>query len=181
MRRPHAYILALLCIAVGSVAAQQATTPTPPEQRTAEEQRTMPPQDARWARLDSDRDGRISPVEADRDSAFGLTFDDMDTDEDGFVSNAEFVAFGEATSTRSASQDEATTTTDDTAGTSGSTTGSGNAFAGLDKDKDGRVSSTEAGADASFDSGFAAMDEDGDGFVTDAEFREHAQATKQPQ
>lgn len=178
MRRPHACIPVLLCIAVGTAAAQEPTTPTPPQQRTAEEQKTMPPQDARWARLDSDRDGRISPVEADKDSAFGLTFDDMDTDEDGFVSNAEFVAFGEATTTRSASQATATESGHAQAATTTSTGGS--AFAGLDKDRDGRVSSTEAGADATFDSGFAAMDDNGDGFVTDAEFRAHVQAKKQP-
>src|SRR5688572_338330 len=108
MRRSRTLIPALVCLAVGTAAAQQAATPTPPEQRTTEEQKTMPPLDARWSRLDADRDGRISPVEADRDSAFGLTFDDMDSDDDGFVSNAEFVAFGDATATRSASQDTAT-------------------------------------------------------------------------
>jgi hypothetical protein len=41
-----------------------------------------------WTRLDADADGRISPVEADADSAFGVDFDDMDTDDDGFVSDA---------------------------------------------------------------------------------------------
>ena len=46
-----------------------------------------------WMRLDADADGRISPVEADADAAFGLDFDDMDTDDDGFVSDAEFRAF----------------------------------------------------------------------------------------
>ena len=53
-------------------------------------------------------------------------------------------------------------------------------FSGLDKDKDGRVSSTEASADPSFDSGFGAMDANGDGFVTDAEFQAHAQETSKP-
>lgn len=165
---------ALYLALAGTALAQQA--PTSPQQRTAEEQKTMPPQDARWARLDNDADGRISAVEADQDSAFGVTFDDMDTDDDGFVSNAEFVAFGEATTTRSASQDKAEGTSAETTSTTGSTSG----FAGLDKDKDGRVSSTEAGANTSFDSGFAAMDDNGDGFVTDAEFRAHSRATKQP-
>ena len=46
-----------------------------------------------WTRLDADADGRISPVEADADSAFGVDFDDMDTDDDGFVSDAEYRVF----------------------------------------------------------------------------------------
>ena len=50
-------------------------------------------------------------------------------------------------------------------------------FGGLDKDKDGRVSSTEAGADAGFDAGFAAMDANGDGFVSDAEYRAQAKTS----
>lgn len=50
-------------------------------------------------------------------------------------------------------------------------------FGGLDKDKDGRVSSTEAGADAGFDAGFAAMDANGDGFVSDTEYRAHSKAS----
>lgn len=49
-------------------------------------------------------------------------------------------------------------------------------FGSLDKDKDGRVSSTEAGVDAGFDAGFAAMDANGDGFVSDVEYRAHAKA-----
>lgn len=50
-------------------------------------------------------------------------------------------------------------------------------FGALDKDKDGRVSSTEAGADAGFDAGFAAMDANGDGFVSDTEYRAQTKAS----
>ena len=53
-------------------------------------------------------------------------------------------------------------------------------FLQLDADKDGRISSTEAGADAGFDGSFSAIDSNGDGFVTDTEFRAHAKATSQP-
>ena len=49
-------------------------------------------------------------------------------------------------------------------------------FGTLDADGDGRISATEASADADFNGGFSAMDGDGDGFVTDAEFRAHAKA-----
>jgi hypothetical protein len=53
-------------------------------------------------------------------------------------------------------------------------------FGTLDKDKDGRVSSTEADADAGFSGSFAAMDTNGDGFVNDDEYRAHAKATAKP-
>jgi hypothetical protein len=49
-------------------------------------------------------------------------------------------------------------------------------FGKLDVDGDGKISATEASADADFNGGFSAMDGDGDGFVTDAEFRAHAKA-----
>jgi hypothetical protein len=129
-----------------------------------------------WTRLDTDADGRISPVEADADSAFGLDFDDMDTDDDGFVSDMEYRVFAK------------TGTQDDT---SGQSQGAANAAAHsmvvtrdlwtrLDADADGRISADEADADAGFDSGFATMDSNRDGFVTDAEFRAHAKADMQP-
>lgn len=163
MNTRHATILGfLLGMGLAGQTAAQAQQAPP---RTMEEQKTMPPQDPAWSRLDADGDGRISPVESDKDTKFGQAFDDMDTDDDGFVSSAEYTTFGSATATTSSA--------------SGSTASAGS-FAGLDKDKDGRVSSTEAGANTTFDSGFAAMDDNGDGFVTDAEYRAHAQATKQP-
>src|SRR6478736_4532388 len=76
--------------ALAQTATPQSATPqtAPP---TQEEQKTMPPaaQDPAFARLDADGDGRISPVEADKDSAFGVRFDDLDSDDDGLVSAAE--------------------------------------------------------------------------------------------
>lgn len=48
------------------------------------------------------------------------------------------------------------------------------AWAELDADGDGRVSSVEGNVDADFTSHFSMMDSDGDGFVTDAEYRAHA-------
>ena len=53
-------------------------------------------------------------------------------------------------------------------------------FGTLDQDKDGRVSSTEADADAGFSGSFAAMDANGDGYVNDDEYRAHAKATAKP-
>src|SRR5262245_26127962 len=127
----------------------------------------MPPSDPAFARLDTDNDGRIGPVEADADSKFDMRFDEMDSDDDGFVSTAEFAAFGKAAPPTAQGAEHAATH---------SAVATREAFGGLDRDKDGRVSSTEASADASFDSGFAAMDANGDGFVSDTEFRAQAKA-----
>jgi len=46
----------------------------------------------------------------------------------------------------------------------------------LDTDHDGRISVTESGADADFDTGFRKMDTDRDGYVSDAEYRRAIQA-----
>jgi len=122
-----------------------------------------------WGRLDADRDGRISPVEADKDSAFGLDFDDMDTDDDGFVSEAEYRGFARADASQGAEHAAAH-----------SAVATRDVFGRLDADGDGRVSSTEADADTGFDAGFSAMDSNADGFITDAEYRAHAKANAQP-
>ena len=77
-------------------------------------------------------------------------------------------------------QDQARTSTTDQDASRAPTASPDTAMTRLDTDKDGRVSSTEANADPTFDSGFSAMDNDGDGYVTDAEFRAKAKATKKP-
>jgi hypothetical protein len=148
--------------------APPATPAAQSQARTAEEQRTMPPSDPAFARLDTDGDGRVGPVEADADSQFDAQFDDMDSDDDGFVSTAEFSAFGKAAPPTAQGAEHA-------AGHSAVATGE--TFGGLDKDKDGRVSSTEASVDTNFDAGFAAMDANGDGFVSDSEYRAQAKTT----
>jgi hypothetical protein len=53
-------------------------------------------------------------------------------------------------------------------------------FGALDADKDGRVSSTEASANAGFDASFSSIDANADGFVTSAEYTAHAETNKQP-
>jgi len=67
-----------------------------------------------------------------------------------------------------------------TAATVAAPPASGDAFSSLDADKDGRVSSTEADADAGFSATFSAMDANADGFVTRDEKTAHAKANKQP-
>ncbi len=123
-----------------------------------------------WARLDTDHDGRISPTESDADSAFGLKFDDLDTNDDGFVSQAEYGLAAKADVSQGAEHAAAH-----------SMVVTRETFTRLDSDKDGRISSTEADADAGFDGSFSVMDGNGDGFVTDAEYRAHAKAAAQPQ
>jgi len=154
-----------LCIGVATPALAQTAQPqtAPP---TQEEQTTRPrvAQEPAFARLDADRDGRISAVEADKDSAFGVRFDDLDTDDDGMVSAAEF---GGSASEAAPAQAAAPAATSD-------------AFSSLDADKDGRVSSTEAAGNAGFDSSFSSIDANADGFVTSDEYTAHAATNKQP-
>ena len=166
--------IALGIALAGQAAAQVASAQQGPP-RNMEEQKTMPPQDPAWSRLDADGDGRISAVESDKDSKLGQAFDDLDTDDDGFVSDAEYGAFGKATPP--VAPPTAHGATQSAAHSAIATRGT---FSGLDSDKDGRVSSTEADADAGFDAGFSAMDGNGDGFVTDTEYRAHAKTTEKP-
>jgi hypothetical protein len=68
-----------------------------------------------------------------------------------------------------------------TAATVAAPAASSDTFSGLDADKDGRVSSTEADRDAGFSASFASMDANADGFVTRDEHKSHAKANKQPE
>ena len=52
-----------------------------------------------WSRLDADGDGRISAVEADADAGIDGSFSAMDSNSDGFITDAEFRAHAKATST----------------------------------------------------------------------------------
>jgi hypothetical protein len=67
-----------------------------------------------------------------------------------------------------------------TAATMAAPAAGGDTFAGLDADKDGRVSSTEADRDAGFSASFAAMDANADGFITSDEYHQRAKANAQP-
>lgn len=49
-----------------------------------------------WARLDVDGDGKISATEADVDTSFDGAFSAMDSDGDGFVTDAEYRAHAKA-------------------------------------------------------------------------------------
>lgn len=149
----------------------EATKPMPPTSQGA--QHAAPHSDVVqrdvWARLDTDGDGKISPTEADADTAFDADFASIDSDGDGFVSDTEYRSFAKASTAQGAT---------DAAGHSAVVTRS--TWARLDVNHDGKISATEADVDTSFDTAFTAMDSDGDGFVTDAEYRAHAKAQLKP-
>lgn len=158
-------LMCLLGAALGTGAIADAATQE--QARTVEEQKTMPPpRDSDFARMDANQDGRIAANEADADAKVSMAFGDLDTDDDGFVSAVEFTAY------KTASPPAAPPTAQGAQhAAEHSAVATRETFGSLDRDKDGRVSSTEAGSDAGFDAGFAAMDANGDGFVSDTEYR----------
>lgn len=122
-----------------------------------------------WARLDGDGDGQISATEADADTTFDGDFVAMDTDADGFVSDAEYRTFAKVDTSQGAAN-----------AASHSSVVQRDTWSRLDTDGDGRISALEADADAGIDGSFSALDSDSDGFITDTEFRAHAKATSKP-
>lgn len=122
-----------------------------------------------WGRLDTNRDGRISAVEADADAGFDARFDAMDGNDDGFIAAAEYTAYAKAnlsTSAEHAARHAMPVVNQ--------------LWGRLDVNADGRISASEADVDAGFDGMFGAMDTNGDGFVTEAEYRAHAKAGMKP-
>ena len=120
-----------------------------------------------WAKLDLDHDGRISASEADADATVDTHFGDMDANDDGFISDAEYRTYAKANTETSQGATHA-------AGHSMVVTR--DVFTRIDADADGRISASEAAVDADVNGMFAAMDSNNDGYVTDAEFRAHAKA-----
>lgn len=75
----------------------------------------------------------------------------------------------------------ATTTADQSADQSASSkSAKGTSWADLDSDRDGRISASEASANAGFNSRFSVIDADGDGYATEAEYRGYAANAKTP-
>jgi Ca2+-binding EF-hand superfamily protein len=120
-----------------------------------------------WAKLDADHDGRISAAEADADSGFDATFDNMDVDNDGYVSDSEYRTFAKADMDTSQGAEHAA---------DHAAVVSRDVFSRLDTDGDGRISATEAALDAGFNGMLSAMDANNDGFVSQDEYRAHAKA-----
>lgn len=109
-------------------------------------------QRARFARMDADRDGKVTTEElaALKSRRLDDRFARLDADGDGSISKAEFSAAHQARGHHR-----------------GGRGGGAGFFAGLDANKDGAV--TQAEADAKAQARFAALDKNKDGFVTSDE------------
>lgn len=71
---------------------------------------------AAFSKLDMDKDGRVSAIEAANDSSLAAAFTQADTDKDGYLSNAEFRSLnsGSSSSTMPTEPDTTTPPTDTT-------------------------------------------------------------------
>ena len=173
-------------------AADQVTTDTD-QQRLEEPMTSSPPPHSQaseraadqsavaqrdvWTELDVDRDGRISATEAGADADFNTHFSMMDSDGDGFLSADEYRAQqrmvqGDDMPPAPPAQSQGAANA-----AAQSSVAHREAWARLDTDGDGRISSVEASMDSTFSTHLSAMDADDDGFVTDAEYRAFAQTT----
>lgn len=56
---------------------------------------------AAFSKLDMDKDGRVSAIEAANDSKLAAAFTQADTDRDGYLSSSEFQSLGNASRTPS--------------------------------------------------------------------------------
>ncbi|BCT91941.1 hypothetical protein LYSHEL_09650 [Lysobacter helvus] len=95
-----------LGVSIAGVAVAQSAsppeTPTPQAKKTGGNQEAVkaatPSPDTAMARLDTDKDGRVSSSEASADPTFDSGFAAMDADGDGYVTDNEFHAKAKATS-----------------------------------------------------------------------------------
>lgn len=128
-----------------------------------------------WTELDVDGDGRISVTEAAANADLNTHFSMMDSDGDGFLSGDEYRAHQRVVQ----GDDMPPPPPAQSQGAAHAATHSSvvqrEAWARLDTDGDGRISSVEASMDPTFSAQMSGMDADGDGFVTDVEYRAFAQ------
>jgi len=149
---------------------EQANTtlppPSPPQSQGAEHAaaHSSVVQRDLWARLDTDGDGSISTAEGGADADFNTDFALMDSDHNGFVTDAEY---------RTSAQAELVDAKRRTSGDASAHVASGtrDALQRLDANADGSISLSEADVDASFRGSFSAIDSNSDGLVTRAEYR----------
>jgi hypothetical protein len=136
--------------------------PSPPESQGAEhaaEHSSVVQRDL-WTRLDTNGDGKISTSEGEADAAFSTDFSAMDTDDDGFVTDAEY---------RTAAKDDVR---------ADASANSSDVLRRLDANADGSVSLSEGDADATIKSNFSSIDTDSDGMVSRAEYQAWLKATR---
>jgi Ca2+-binding EF-hand superfamily protein len=113
-----------------------------------------------WTRLDTNGDGKISTSEGEADAAFNTDFSTMDTDDDGFVSDAEYRT--------AAKEDVRAGGADSSSNSSGRM---GDVMHRLDANADGSISLSEGEADATIKSNFSSIDSNSDGMVSRAEYQ----------
>jgi Ca2+-binding EF-hand superfamily protein len=113
-----------------------------------------------WTRLDTNGDGKISTSEGEADAAFNTDFSTMDTDDDGFVSDAEY---------RTVAKDDVRAGGADYS--SNSSGRMGDVMHRLDANADGSISLSEGEADATIKSNFSSIDSNSDGMVSRAEYQ----------
>ncbi|KQY49884.1 hypothetical protein [Lysobacter sp. Root494] len=133
--------------------------PSPPESQGAEHAaaHSSVVQRDLWTRLDVNGDGKISTSEGDADAAFSTDFSAMDTDDDGFVSDAEY---------RTAAREDVRADAN-----SSSSGRMGDVMRRLDANADGSISLSEGDADATIKSNFNSIDTNSDGMVSRAEYQ----------
>lgn len=140
--------------------------PSPPQSQGAEHAaaHSSVVQRDLWARLDLDGDGKISTTEGAADAGFNTDFATMDSNHDGFVTDAEYRTAAQAEMVESKRSGNADSS-------SHAATGVGDALHRLDANADGSISLNEANVDASFKTNFSAIDSNSDGMVTRAEYQ----------
>jgi Ca2+-binding EF-hand superfamily protein len=143
--------------------------PSPPESQGAEHAaaHSSVVQRDLWTRLDSNGDVKISTSEGEADAAFDTDFSAMDTDDDGFVTDAEYRT--------AAKEDVRAGGADASSSASGRM---GDVVRRLDANADGSISLSEGDADATIKSNFSSIDSNSDGMVSRAEYQAWLKASR---
>jgi Ca2+-binding EF-hand superfamily protein len=143
--------------------------PSPPESQGAEHAaaHSSVVQRDLWTRLDTNGDGKISTSEGEADAAFDTDFSAMDTDDDGFVTDAEYRT--------AAKEDVRAGGADASSSASGRM---GDVVRRLDANADGSISLSEGDADATIKSNFSSIDSNSDGMVSRAEYQAWLKASR---
>jgi hypothetical protein len=77
-----------------SAAALMASVAFANEEQDATQLAALDTSPAAFSKLDADKDGRVSAIEAANDSKLAASFTQADTDKDGYLSSSEFQMLG---------------------------------------------------------------------------------------
>jgi Ca2+-binding EF-hand superfamily protein len=81
-----------------SAAALMASTAFASEEQDTTQLAALDTSPAAFSKLDADKDGRVSAIEAANDSKLAASFTQADTDKDGYLSSSEFQSLGSGSS-----------------------------------------------------------------------------------